>query len=194
VASIAAAVDDRYHGLVLLLAYGGLRIGEALALERRDVDVLRARVDVHASVSEDGRRGETKTGRRRTVHIPRFVAEDLAEGIRGADGAPVFTTSTGARVRAGNFRRRVFEPAVDAAGLEPRPTIHDLRHTAAALAIAEGAHPKEIADMLGHSTITVTMDVYGGLFPALHERLAERLDEVGRRARPPEVGGVGHIG
>ena len=55
-------------------------------------------------------------------------------------------------------------------------TFHELRHTAAALAIAEGAHPLVIKERLGHSSITVTMDRYGGLFPALDETLADALD------------------
>ena len=55
---------------------------------------------------------------------------------------------------------------------------HELRHTAAALAIAQGAHPLAIRKRLGHSSITVTMDRYGGLFPRLDEAIAEGLDEV----------------
>jgi len=53
--------------------------------------------------------------------------------------------------------------------------IHDLRHTCAALLIAEGAHPKAIQEHLGHSSITVTMDIYGHLFPSQMEELATRL-------------------
>jgi site-specific recombinase XerC len=51
-----------------------------------------------------------------------------------------------------------------------------LRHTCAALLIAEGAHPKAIQEHLGHSSITVTMDTYGHLFPSQMEELATRLD------------------
>lgn len=57
-------------------------------------------------------------------------------------------------------------------------TFHELRHTAAALAIAQGAHPLTIKERLGHSSITVTMDRYGHLFPAQDEALAEALDVV----------------
>src|SRR5204862_5448028 len=55
---------------------------------------------------------------------------------------------------------------------------HELRHTAAALAIAQGAHPLAIRERLGHSSITVTLDRYGGLFPSLDEALADALDGV----------------
>ena len=53
---------------------------------------------------------------------------------------------------------------------------HELRHTAAALAIEQGAHPVAIKERLGHSSITVTMDSYGGLFPGLDDAIGEGLD------------------
>jgi integrase len=52
----------------------------------------------------------------------------------------------------------------------------DLRHTCAALSIAAGAHPKLISARLGHSSITITLDRYGHLFPSMEEALAEALD------------------
>lgn len=55
---------------------------------------------------------------------------------------------------------------------------HDLRHTAVALAIAEGAHPKAIQARLGHASITMTLNTYGHLFPSLDVELADRLDAV----------------
>jgi integrase len=71
----------------------------------------------------------------------------------------------------------------DVVGLEPGPRFHDLRHHAAAVAIAAGAHPKAIQARLGHASITTTLNVYGGLFPSLDEELADRLDA----ARPAVV-------
>ena len=59
---------------------------------------------------------------------------------------------------------------------------HDLRHTAVALAIAEGAHPKAIQARMGHSSIQVTLDRYGHLFPALDQQIATGLDGTYRRA------------
>ena len=65
--------------------------------------------------------------------------------------------------------------------------MHDLRHTSVSLLIEIGAHPKVIQERLGHSSITVTMDVYGHLFPSLAEALTERLDEVFQEARASHV-------
>jgi integrase len=87
----------------------------------------------------------------------------------------VFTSSKGFPLRK-NFYRRDFVKAVKLAGLPRGLRFHDLRHTCAALLIAQGAHPKEIQERLGHSTIRVTFDRYGHLFPSLDERLRQGLE------------------
>lgn len=69
---------------------------------------------------------------------------------------------------------------MEAVGLKLRP--HDLRHTCAALLVADGAHPKAVQVHLGHSSIQVTMDRYGHLFPSAAEELANRLDATHRYA------------
>jgi hypothetical protein len=133
--------------------------------------------------SHDGRRLEkgTKTGKVRAVVMPRFVSDSVAMHMRrftdplNSQGL-VFTAPQGGAVLHGNFRKRVFYPACEAAGVNPPPRVQDLRHTAAALAIRRGAGPKQIQEMLGHSSIVVTMDVYGHLFDVLHEELADRHD------------------
>ncbi len=76
-------------------------------------------------------------------------------------------------------------------------TFHELRHTAAALAIAHGAHPMTIKERLGHASITTTMDRYGHLFPSADEALAEALDATFRQAHPaptrPDTATVTHM-
>lgn len=92
-----------------------------------------------------------------------------------------FPGPKGAPLRRSNFRR-VWDKARTRAGFDGGPldglVFHELRHTAAALAIAQGAHPLAIKERLGHSSITVTMDTYGGLFPRLEEAIADGLDRV----------------
>ena len=100
---------------------------------------------------------------------------------RGRDGT-VFADGNGSYLRHSNFRRRIWLPAVAAAGLPEDLRIHDMRHTCAALLIAGGAHPKAIQIHLGHSSIQVTMDRYGHLFTEEWDRLAASLDETHRAA------------
>ena len=93
----------------------------------------------------------------------------------GPDGE-VFTSPEGQPLHYANFYRRAWVPAVREAGLDP-VTPHGLRHTAVALAIAAGAHPKQIQELCRHRSITTTFNEYGGLFESLHEGLADRLEE-----------------
>jgi integrase len=93
----------------------------------------------------------------------------------------VFTSPEGGPLNSRNFRRRVWQLALEAAGLPASLRMHDLRHTCAALMISEGANPKQVQCHLGHSSITVTMDNYGHLFSGDVEALAERMDARIRR-------------
>lgn len=95
----------------------------------------------------------------------------------------MFTAPEGGPVRAPNWRRRFWTPAVTAAGLEPlRP--HDLRHSAVAFWIAAGASPREIAARAGHSSVVTVLDRYGHLLPGHEDRVNAALDEMASRAVP----------
>jgi integrase len=190
---LADAIAPGTRALVLLGAYGGLRFGEATALRRGRLRLLERRIEVLEGLVEVRGAllfGPLKTaGSRRTVTLPAFLVDELAAHLArfpdpgGSD--LVFTAPEGGPIRRSNFRRRIWAPAVRAVGLEPAPRFHDLRHTAAAAAIAEGAHPKAIQARLGHTSIRTTLDVYGHLFPQLDEELAERLDARRRAALAP---------
>ncbi|MEA2024326.1 MAG: site-specific integrase [Actinomycetota bacterium] len=185
VEALADAIDEPYRVLVFILAYGGLRWGEVAALRRHRVDLNRSHIRVVASLAEVGgvnHFGSTKTYDRRTVVLPAFVRRELAEHLilRGPSDPRglVFLSARGRPLRHSNFRRRVWLPAVRAAGVPDAVRMHDLRHTCASLLIAEGAHPKVIQEHLGHSSIIVTMDTYGHLYPSAMEKWAVRLNEM----------------
>lgn len=187
--SRVAEAAGRFCSLVLLGGYGGLRWAEMVGLKVGRIDFLRSRVRVEEAMVEVRGRftaGPTKTGKMRMVTLPQVVTESLAAHLAAFPQAPdglVFTDSGGGPLRHSNFRRRVWLPALEAAALaKPRPRVHDLRHTAAALAIAAGAHPKAIQERLGHASITTTLNIYGHLFPALDEDLAARLEGMARAA------------
>jgi integrase len=96
-----------------------------------------------------------------------------------SDKAPddlVFTTWRGKPLRNLNFRRDVFDRAADDAGLHGL-TPHELRHTAASLAVSAGANVKAIQKMLGHASAAMTLDVYSGLFDDDLDGVAARLDQ-----------------
>lgn len=98
----------------------------------------------------------------------------LAEGHWRADGY-VFTDTQGGPIRKSGLRRRSFEPLLKKAGL-PRIRFHDLRHTAATLALQEGVHPKIVQEMLGHSQISITLDTYSHVLPSMQKEAAAKMD------------------
>lgn len=179
----AAAGTYRLH--VMFLAYTGLRWGEFAALRVRNVDLLRRRVTVAESAFEvQGVMifGPTKTHQRRVVVLPRLLVGPLAEYIGNRDpDALVFAAPNGGVLRNSNFRHRVLVPATRAAGIEG-VSAHDLRHTAASLAIAAGANVKVVQQMLGHASAAMTLDVYAGLFGDDLDAVAESLDAAARRS------------
>jgi integrase len=193
---LAEATVPPYGLLVRFAAYTGLRAGELAALRVKRLDLLRGTVRVVESASEVGGRlilGPTKTHAERTVRLPRFLRDDLATYLASRSRDPdgfVFTAPKGGQLRHNNFYQRLFCPALARAGLPEQVRFHDLRHTCAALLIAQGAHPKAIQAHLGHSSIQVTMDRYGHLFPDALEHLADRLDAARAMARmdPPPAG------
>lgn len=131
-----------HEALILVLGYCGLRWGEASALRVRDADLLRGRLQVRRSIAEVNGRliyGTTKTHATRTVPVPARLCALLPQHMagKGPDGL-LFTAPKGGPLRVGGFRRQVFDRAVGAAGMDGL-TPHDLRHTAASLAVSARA-------------------------------------------------------
>lgn len=154
---------DGFESMVWFLGTTGLRIGEACAANVGDVNRKRRRIWVRAAGA--------KSRQGRDVPIPASVLGML--DLSRPKAAPLFTSSRGARVLKDNWRARHFSPAVLRAGLDGL-TIHDLRHTAASLAIMSGADVKAVQAMLGHASATMTLDLYAHLWD-------RGLDEVGGR-------------
>lgn len=191
--ALADAMPERYRALVYVGAYGGLRFGELCGLRRSNVDGNKVTVVEQLSWRNGVmfREPPKTSSSRRTVPLPSSIADMLDGHLRqfsqpGPDGI-VFTNKANNPISP-SFRTNVWRPACFRAGLASRvrvgsswkyenaPKIHDLRHTAVALAIAAGAHPKQIQARLGHSTITTTLNTYGHLFATLDDDLTNRLD------------------
>ena len=191
---VLALADEagRWRLLILVLAYTGLRWGEATALRVCDVDFDRRRIDVRRAFSDVGGRivlGTPKSHRSRTVPIPRFVAVELAAAVEGKrPDELVFMMRGGSVVRLSNWRGAVFVPARSRASLSDRFRVHDLRHTAASLMIQAGYPPKMLQEIMGHASITTTLDLYGHLYPGEMDRYADRLDSAAGDAGKAKIG------
>ena len=99
----------------------------------------------------------------------------------------MFTSPDGGPLRVNNFRTRYFDRAAARAGL-PGLTPHELRHTAASLAVSAGANVKAVQRLLGHASASMTLDVYSGLFDDDLEAVADLLDVGAARARADRRG------
>ena len=181
---------ETYRLVVLFVAYTGVRFGKMAALRVGRLDLARRRAVIAESVTVVAGQGlvwgTPKTHQRREVPIPKFLAVELSAHV--ADKAP------DDRLHRCASRRSVFTPpssgvassmlrrkAIGVPGLH----LHELRHTAASLAIASGADVKVVQQMLGHSSATMTMDTYGHLFETRLDEVAEALDAARILARIP---------
>ncbi len=176
--------------LVLVLAYCGIRWGEAAALRVGRIDLLRGRLEVvEAVVDVKGHMvfGSPKSHQHRSVPVPKFLHEDLKAAMAGqGPGELVLTSPQGEVLRVQNFRPRGFDRAAKSVGLEGLVP-HELRHTPASLSIASGANVKAVQKMLGHKSAALTLDRYGHLFEDELDAVAERLNDARARTRAPLV-------
>jgi integrase len=194
VEAIARVMPDGYDVLVRVLGTVGLRFGEAAALQRRHVDLLRRRLRVEQSLAEVGgvlRLGPTKTHAVRTVPLPASLAKALEEHLQKnvpvhAD-AWVFHGPKGGALRHSAFYGRVWTPTLRRLGVD-HVGIHVLRHSAVAAMISAGASPKAVQQVMGHRSVAFTLTVYGHLLDADLDDLAERLDALPRHIQRPVHG------
>lgn len=174
-----------HYTLFLLLARTGMRIGEALALQWGDIDFVGRFISVERSLVR-GRITTPKNGEDRPVDMSLQLAKRLKaheleskkKGLAlGLGDLPeyIFTNDNGNPIDKDNWRRRVFNNALKKAGLRIR--IHDLRHTYATLRISKGDNIQDVSNQLGHSSTTLTLDVYSHWMPGKKKDEVDALDD-----------------
>ena len=186
-----AAASGRHATLVLVLAYCGLRWGEAAGLRVKDLDMLRRRLMINQNAVEVGDAiiiGTPKSHERRSVPFPAFLSEPLAAACvgKGRDDV-VFTGDRGGYLKRSRTGKGWFWRAASAAGIEEAITPHDLRHTAASLAVSAGANVKAVQRMLGHASASMTLDVYADLFDDDLDGVAVAMDAARLREVVPKT-------
>jgi integrase len=186
---LASEVPDRYRLLVYVLAYGGLRFGEAAALRRARCDLLHSELLVAENLSEvNGHLHwvEPKTHQQRRVVVPSFVTEVLGdhldEFVGPSPDSLLFTAPDGGPLRYGNFLRRIWHPAIERADVQ-RGGTHLGRRTAATLLLDAGANVKDVQAQLGHRDASTTLNSYCAPYEGRRSELAARLDVAWRTAR-----------
>jgi len=190
VRDLAEAMHPWFRSWVYFAAYTGVRWGEMLGLRRRDFDLARRTVRIEQQLNEVNSKfvgfGPPKTAAgRRSITLPASLVGMMREQLEdraqpGPDGL-VFVNTAGNSPHASSFSGQVWSQARTRADMRDLRW-HDLRHTAVALAIEQGAHAKAIQERMGHSSVGVTLDRYGHLLPSIGERLADGLDATLRSA------------
>jgi integrase len=181
---LGAARGHRLETLFTVAIVTGLRQGELLGLRWPDVDLQAGTLTVrHALQRIDGRLQlvEPKTPRsRRTIPLPELGLTALRALRTAQDGSIVgthlFTTPSGGPLDGAAVYHE-FVALAQQAGL-PRIRFHSLRHTAASLLLAQGVHPRVVMEMLGHSTIALTMNTYSHVIPALERDAADHMNAI----------------
>ena len=185
---LETTAGTRWHALFALGATAGLRLSECLGLTWSDVDLAAGELHVRHALTKtaDGklRRKVPKTAksRRSVALLPVTVAaleahRAIQDAERDTHPRPidiyVFTTADGKAIHGTNVLPHLYR-ALEAADL-PRVTFHDLRHTAATMLFGAGVPLPVISDMLGHSTIRITADLYRHRVPEMSRDAADRL-------------------
>lgn len=160
----------------MLLFWTGIRIGELLALNVRDIDLQRRTLSITKSYQRFDRKDvvtEPKTEKsNRTITIPNFLVVELQEYI-----ADMYNSKPGDRLfpHTKYYLENEMKRGVKASNLK-KIRLHDLRHSHASLLVELGFSPLEIAKRLGHEKIETTLNTYSHLYPDKQERLADKLD------------------
>lgn len=188
--SVFTPSDERWRMITMTALLTGLRQGELLGLKWTDIDWYNRQVYVQRSFTS-GHFYQPKTKySRRKVDIPGALISELKRWKLACPKGEldlVFPNLTGNPEMAPNLLYRGFYPALRRAGLR-QIRFHDLRHTYASLLIANGEHPKYIQSQLGHSSIRVTLDIYGHLMKETNGHAAEKLADLalGNSGKPTQ--------
>jgi integrase len=188
--------EHRLGELLMLILVTGMRRGEVLALRWSDVDLKRQVLQVLHTVDYIPKYGyvetepKTKAGKRK-ISLPFFLIELLQAhkqeqdewkakvGEKWENFGLVFPDLKGGYFNPG-YLLRVFKKVLQAAGLADM-RIHDLRHSAATILLAEGVNVKVVSELLGHSDIVITLRTYGHLLPTMQEDVVNKWEEEFRR-------------
>jgi len=176
-----------FYTFTLTLARTGLRIGEAIALQWNDIDWNSRQIHLKRSFSNSRFLTSTKSGHTRVIPMSLGLTDVLwhhqhEQRRRFNDNMPewVFCNGNGEMRHPDDYRKRIFYDSLKKAGLR-RITPHTLRHTVASLLLNSGKSMMFVKQLLGHSTIRITVDLYGHFLPDENTGVIDTLDGPGER-------------
>ena len=185
---LSAARGERLEALYVVAVHAGLRQGELLGLKWPDLDLEGGTLSVQRSLAADRSFNPPKRkASRRTVKLTKAAAEALkkhrarqneerlALGSLWEDHDLVFPNRLGKPMAHNNLYQRDFKALLEKAGLSGF-TFHSLRHTCATLLLRKNVNPKIVQEMLGHATISQTMDTYSHVLPGMQDTAVSAME------------------
>ncbi len=187
----SSEAGDRLGAIYVVAVHCGLRQGELLGLRWEDVDLEAGKLSVRRSlawVKKEPVFNRPKNGKGRSIRLTRAAAEALkrhraaqnAERLRlgglWEEGGLVFPGERGQPMRAFSLTGGSFKRLLKRADLPEKTRFHDLRHTCATLLLLEGVHPKFVQELLGHTTISITLDTYSHVMPGMGDQAAVAME------------------
>lgn len=173
---LEAAQGNKLEALYVLAVQTGMRSGELLGLRWKDVDLEGGIVQVRRSVFNGHIEAPKSVKGNRSIKLTRTSIRALREHERTSKW--VFCTNVGTTISVHNLHNRSWKPLLVRAALPHNRRFHDLRHTCATLLLSKGVHPKIVQEMLGHSSITITLDTYSHVLPNMQEKAVEAMEEI----------------
>ena len=188
---LSAAKGDRLEALYTLALTSGLRRGELFALSWENIDLENHTMKVASTLLADGNLAPPKTLNSRRVVSLTTLAVDALKRRRVIQLEErllepstwknpnnfVFTNSTGNHLTPSHFSSRLFPALLERAGVK-KIRFHDLRHSTASLLLSLDIHPKIVQELLGHSNVRITLDIYSHSMPSLQKKAISKLDEL----------------
>jgi integrase len=173
---LRAVRDDKLEALYVLGIHTGLRSGELLGLRWDDLDLQAGTLQVKRTVFNGQIEAPKTVKGRRSIKLTQTSIRALQKHQKV--GEWVFCTKVGTPLSVHNLHNRSWKPLLRKAGLPPGTRFHDLRHTCATLLLAKGVHPKIVQEMLGHSSISITLDTYSHVLPNMQSEAVRAMEDI----------------
>jgi integrase len=178
---LETARNDELYALWVLACTTGMRNGELLAIQWRDIDLEAGTLQVKRTVF-GGKVSPPKTASgRRTIRLSKLAIAALRQHRTMATERQtsewVFSSQAGTPISVHNLHNRSWKPLLERAGLPAGTRMHDLRHSAATLLLSKGVAIKVISEMLGHADVSTTLSIYAHVLPDMQSIAADAADQ-----------------
>jgi integrase len=167
---------DKLEALYILAITTGMRLGELLGLRYEDIDLQAGTLQVKRTVFNGQIEAPKTLKGKRSIKLTQTSIKALQKHQKVSEW--VFSTKVGTPISVHNLHNRSWKPLLNKTGLPLDTRFHDLRHTCATLLLTKGVHPKIVQELLGHSSISITLDTYSHGLPNMQEKAVRAMEDI----------------